>query len=145
MYLSVNDHVQNGTRVIGSDHQQTWKITPDDQHPNEPGYIRFSSPIFPPLCLLFVTVGFLGFSTLKPISISTLQTLEIPLRALPSSSGKRLPERTRPGSSNLRSLDYESMTSFVTFNPASSPLSFIWVYYPPNMQEPRKPPRRRSE
>ncbi|KAF9511481.1 carbohydrate-binding module family 13 protein [Hydnum rufescens UP504] len=42
-YLSVEGHVQNGARVIGSDHQQTWKILPDDQHPNEQGYIRYRS------------------------------------------------------------------------------------------------------
>ncbi|KAF9511485.1 carbohydrate-binding module family 13 protein, partial [Hydnum rufescens UP504] len=33
-YLSVDGHVQNGARVIGSNHQQIWKITPDGQHPN---------------------------------------------------------------------------------------------------------------
>ncbi|KAF9515915.1 carbohydrate-binding module family 13 protein [Hydnum rufescens UP504] len=57
-YLSVEDHIQNGARAIGSN-QQTWKILPNDQHLSEPGYIRIFLP--------------------GTHSISTLRTLEIPL------------------------------------------------------------------
>ncbi|KAF9511068.1 carbohydrate-binding module family 13 protein [Hydnum rufescens UP504] len=43
-YLCIDGDAEKGTRVIGSGHQQTWKITPDDHHPNEPGYIRILYP-----------------------------------------------------------------------------------------------------
>ncbi|KAF9511065.1 carbohydrate-binding module family 13 protein [Hydnum rufescens UP504] len=52
-YLSFSGDLKKGTQMICSAHQQTWKITADDKHPNDIGYHRVS--------------------TLEPISISTLR------------------------------------------------------------------------
>ena len=87
--------------MIGSDHQQSWKVTADDRQTDGFRYapsiatssISLASVQNPPCSIA-------ELSTLAQILMSTSRAMEILIQALPSSSGIRLTERIKFGHSS---------------------------------------------